>query len=287
MRRFISPVLLMVFILVGFQAFAGGGQQSAPATPAAQGVENTPTDPRLFQPGKLTVATGDPVYPPWMLNDDPASGEGFENALVYALAEELGFAKADVVWVRTGFDEAITPGSKPYDFNIQQFSVTAERAQAVDFSQVYYQSDKAVIALPGSVVSDAETFAELRQARWGAAISTTDLVYLENVLGVNDVAVYDDQAGVFQAMLAGQIDATVAALPTALFVTVVQVPEARITALLPPDKDDEGHGLLFTKGNPLVPWINQGLTALANKGVTQDLVDTYLVGDMSIRTINR
>ena len=245
----------------------------------------TPDDARLVHPGMLTVGTSDPVYPPWMMNDSPESGEGFENALVYALAAEMGFAPEQVQWVRQTFEQIIAPGDKPFDFAINQVSVTPARAEVVGFSQVYYQSDKAVIALPGSPVEGATSFADLRGARWGAAIGTTDLTYLETVLGVSDAAVYDDQIGVFQAMTAGQIDATVTAVPTALFATAVQIPEASIVALLPADANDEGHGLLFTQGNPLIPWVDAALSRMIAAGAVQDLVDTWLVADPDLPTI--
>lgn len=245
----------------------------------------TPDDPRLVNPGFLTVGTSDPVYPPWMLNNDPASGEGFENGLIYALAEELGFARDQVRWVALTFDQIIAPGDKPFDFAINQVSVTPARAEVVSFSQVYYQSDKAVIALPDSAVAGATSFEALRAARWGATIGTTDLAYLETVLGVTDVAVFDDQIGVFQAMRAGQIDATVAALPTALFATAVQIPEARITALLPADAADQGHGLLFQFGNPLVPTIDAALSRLIERGVVEELKATYLVANPDLPII--
>jgi polar amino acid transport system substrate-binding protein len=252
----------------------------------AAGIEGcSPDELATFEPGTLTVATGDPVFPPWMLDDDPEGGEGFENGLVYALAERFGYAEDDVAWVRTGFDEAIAPGPKEYDFNIQQFSVTEEREEVVDFSIVYYQPDKAVIALPDSVIAGATSFDDLREANWGASIGTTDLDYLENILGATDVAVFDDQAGVFQALEGGQIDATVAALPTALFATAVQVPDAAIVAVLPPDPNDNGHGLLFEDGSPLVDCIDQGLQALIDDGVVDDLADQYLTGDGEIPAI--
>lgn len=255
------------------------------AVPAAMAQERTPEDPRLVTPGKLTVGTGDPVYPPWMLNNDPASGEGFENGLVYALAEEMGFDRDDVVWVPTTFDQAIAPGPKNFDFNIQQISVTEARAEVVTFSQVYFQPEKAVIALPGSPVENASSFEDLRAARWGAAIGTTDLTYLENVLGVEGAAVYDDQIGVFQAMQAGQIDGTLVALPTALFATAVQIPEANIVALLPADENDRGHGLLFEFGNPLVEWVDDALSAVIARGVVEDLKNEYLVADPDLPMI--
>jgi len=241
-----------------------------------------PDHSALFEQGKLTVGTGDPVYPPWMLNDDPEGGEGFENGIVYALAAELGFAHEDVVWVGQTFEEAIAPGPKPYDFAIQQISVTAERQQIVDFSMVYYQSDKVVVALPTSPVVGATSFADLREANWGATIGTTDLDYIENIIGADDVAVFDDQAGTFQALLGGQIDATVVALPTALFATAVQIPEANIVAVVPPDENDTGHGLLFQQGNELVGCINQGLEAIIEAGVIDDLVQEYLMPEEEI-----
>lgn len=255
------------------------------ALSSASAQEGTPQDPRLVTPGKLTVGTGDPVYPPWMLNNDPAGGEGFENGLIYALAEEMGFAREDVVWVQTTFDQAIAPGAKPYDFNIQQISVTEARAEVVTFSQVYFQPDKAVVLLPGSPVETAASFEDLRGARWGAAIGTTDLTYLENVLGVFDISVYDDQVGVFQAMQAGQIDATVVALPTALYLTAVQVPDAKISALLPADQNDQGHGLLFQKDNPLVERVDAALDAVIERGVVEELKATYLVADPDLPII--
>ncbi len=242
-------------------------------------------DPRLVNPGFLTVGTGDPVYPPWMLNNDPAGGEGFENGLVYALAEELGFSRDQVRWVGQTFEQTIAPGDKPFDFAIQQISVTEARAQVVSFSQVYFQPDKAVIALPGSAVEGATSFADLRAARWGAVIGTTDLMYLENIVGVTDAAVYDDQIGVFQAMRAGQIDATLVALPTALFATAVQIPEASIVAILPPDANDRGHGLLFQFGNPLVPVIDAALSRVIARGVVEELKATYLIADPDLPII--
>lgn len=252
---------------------------------AAWAQDETPDDPRLFEPGKLTVSTSDPSYPPWVLDSNPEGGEGFEAALVYALAEELGFSKDQVQWVDVTFDGAIAPGEKPYDFSIQQISVTPERSQVATFSDVYYQSDKAVIALPDSEVASAKSFEDLRKARWGVAIGTTDEAYVTNILGVGEPAVFDDQAGVFQALQGGQIDATVAALPTALYATAVQVPEASIVALLPKDPSDEGLGLLFEYENPIVPWINKGLAALKEKGTIDELVAKYLVANPDIPTI--
>ena len=284
MTRRILVAAVALIAVVALPVFATGAVEVTEEDTSA--LERTPDDPRLIRPGQLTVGTGEPVYPPWMLHDDPARGEGFENGMIYALAEELGFSRDQVVWERgLTFDQTIAPGPKPFDFAIRQISVTEDRQQIVDFSIVYFQPDKAVVALADSPVVGATSFADLREARWGATIGTTDLDYLENILRIRNAAVYDDQAGTFQALQGGLIDATVVALPTALFATAVQVPEARITALLPADPNDTGHGLLFEKGNPLAPWINEGLQAIIDRGVVDELVSMYLVGDEDIPEI--
>ena len=277
-------VLLVLFIcLFALPAFAaGGGEDSG----GAAGMEGTTDDPRLFEPGKLTVATGEPVYPPWMMDDDPYNGEGFESALVYALAEELGFDRGDVVWVRATFDEGIAPGAKSYDFNIQQYSITEDRREFVTFSEVYYQPDKAVVALPGSGISDARTLADLQSADWGATIGTTDLDYIENIIGADDVAVYNDQVGTFQALLAGQIDGTVISVPTAYFATAVQVPEATIAAILPADPNEEGFGFVFEKDSPIAQWIDEGLAAIKADGTVAALATEWLAAAGGIPEIS-
>lgn len=282
----------LLLFCVGFALLLAAGSPEQPDSESEQNdasdaeLERTPDDPRLHEPGKLTVATGDPVYPPWMLDDDPAGGEGFENGIVYALAEEMGFEYDDVQWVSQTFDEGIAPGPKPYDFAIQQYSVTEERAEIVDFSIVYYQPDKAVVALEDSPLVGATSFDDLRDAGWGATIGTTDLDYLENIIEVDDVAVYDDQAGTFQALQARQIDGTVTALPTALFATDVQVPEAQITALLPKDPNDNGHGLLFEQDSELIDWVNDSLETIMDQGVIEDLTEEYLIPDDDIPEIS-
>ncbi|MCK5154510.1 MAG: transporter substrate-binding domain-containing protein, partial [Spirochaetales bacterium] len=200
---------------------------------------------------------------------------------------ELGFDRDDVVWVRQTFDQGIAPGEKNYDFNLQQFSVTEERRKFVDFSDVYYRPEKAVITIPGSAIINAKSFEDLRKANWGATIGTADLSYIENIIGAKDVAVFNDVAGTFQALLAGQIDATCIELPTSLYITFVQVPEAIISAVLPNDPNDLGHGLVFEKGSPIIGWVNEGLEAIIADGVIAALTTEYLIGDESIQVISK
>lgn len=271
-------------------AACGGSDEAVAPAPAPAPAPDAPADVdpcavenlALISDGGLTVGTGEVVYPPWMLNNDPAAGEGFENGLVYALAAEMGFDAADVAWVGQTFEEAIAPGPKAYDFAVQQISVTEPRKEVVSFSTVYFQPDKALVALPGSPVIGATSFAELQGASWGATLGTTDLDYIEDIIGASDVAVFDDQSATFQALLGGQIDATVVALPTALFATAVQIPEADIVALLPADPNDNGHGLLFQKDNALVSCVDAALERVIAAGTVQSLIEQYLLPEDEI-----
>jgi polar amino acid transport system substrate-binding protein len=256
-------------------AACDGADEDAAAPAGGEGC--AVEDLALHTPGVLTVATGSEVYPPWMMDNDPAGGQGFENGLVYALAEEMGFTADQVTWVGTEFFEAIAAGGKDYDFNIQQYSITPERTEVVSFSAPYYEPDKAIIALPDSAIASATSFDELRAASWGATVGTTDLDYLENVIGIEDVAVFNDQAAVFLALSAGEIDATVAAIPTALFVTAVQAPDTSIVALLPKDANDAGLGMLFEKDSPLVPCVDAALERLYAAGTVDALVAEWLL----------
>ena len=266
-------------------ALAGAIALGLAGTALAQ--EKTPDDPRLFAPGQLTVATSDPVFPPWMMDNDPSNGEGFESALVYAIADKMGFAAEDVVWVRETFDQAIAPGAKNYDFGIQQISVTEDRSQIATFSDPYYLPEKAVVAMPGSPAGDARSFDDLRQVRWGVMIGTTDLDYVEEVIGVDDAAVYNDQVGLFQALQGNQIDAVATELATALYLTAVQVPDAEIAAILPHDEADYGHGLIFEQGNDLVGWVNEAIAELEADGTIAALVDEYLIANPDLPVITQ
>ena len=298
----VLALMVMVAACGGAAETDDSGDQAAPPTTGvteqASEVPSTeaasacaPAELPLAEEGTLTVATGEPVFEPWMVDDDPANGEGYESALVYALAEELGFAEDDVAWVRTGFDEAIAPGDKPYDFNIQQYSITPERDEVVDFSEGYYQVEQALVAAADSPVSDATSVAELRSARLGAAIGTTSLDYAEEVIQPEQqVQVFDDNAAAKAAFDAGQVDGLVFDLPTAYYVTAVEIPDAAIVGVLPragaagaseatgseAAEGAEELGMLFEEGSELVPCVNEALAALTAAGTLAELEEQWL-----------
>ena len=248
-----------------------------------------PGEMPLEQEGVLTVATGEPVFEPWMVDDDPSNQQGFESALTYAVAEELGFAPEDVTWVRTGFDEAIAPGDKPYDFNVQQYSINDQRDEVVDFSTGYYEVEQALVAAEDSEVAEAETVSDLQSARLGAAIGTTSLDYVEQVIQPETPAVvFDDNAAAKAAFDAGQVDGLVFDLPTAYYVTAVEIPDASIVGVLPlAEGESEELGFLFEEGSELVPCVNEALAALREDGTLEELENEWLNQSGDIPTLER
>lgn len=232
----------------------------------------------LKQDGKLTAATGEQVFPPWMMDDDPSNQMGFESAVVYALADQMGFEAADVEWVRTGFDEAIAPGGKSYDFNIQQYTITAERNEVVDFSRSYYANEQSIIALEGSDIIGAASIADLKSANLGVQLGSTSLDYIDNIIQPSSSArVYDTNSDAIAAMEAGQIEGMVVDLPTAYYITSVEIPEASIVGVLPRAEGvTDNLGMLFEEGSPLVSCVNAALEVLEADGTLEAIETEWL-----------
>lgn len=264
------------------------GATSEAVSEEAAAAECAVEDLPLTEEGMLTVATGEPVFEPWMVDDEPTNQMGFESALVYELADELGFSDDEVAWVRTGFDEAIAPGDKPYDFNIQQYSITEERDEVVDFSDGYYEVEQALVGAEDSPVAEAGSIDDLTDDRLGAAIGTTSLDYIEEVIQPEQPpAVFDDNAAAKAAFDAGQVDGLVFDLPTAFFITAVEIPDASIVGVLPREGEAEELGLLFEEGSELVPCVNQALAVLEDDGTLAELEEQWLQQGGDIPELSR
>ena len=228
--------------------------------------------------GKLTIATGEPAYYPWVIDDKPESGQGFESAVAYAVAEKLGFAKEDVVWVRTTFDGAITPGAKTFDFNLQQFSITDERKQAVDFSSAYYSAPQAIVSFKGSKIEGKTAIADLKGAKLGAAVGTTSLDAVKTQIGV-EPQVFNDNAAAVAALKNGQIDGLVVDLPTAFYLSAVEVENGLIVGQLPSTGTGDSFGLLLAKDSPITSCVSGAVDALKADGSLDSIAATWLGTD--------
>ena len=228
--------------------------------------------------GKLTIATGEPAYYPWVIDDKPESGEGFEAAVAYAVAKELGYENSAVKWVRTSFDAAIAPGPKTFDFNLQQYSITDERKQVVDFSSAYYKSNQAIVSFKGSKIDGVTSLQGLKDAgaKLGAAVSTTSLDVIESQLGLK-ASVFNDNAAAVTALKNKQVDGIVVDLPTAFYLSAVEVPKGIIVGQIDgSDAGDQGFGLLLSKDNPITSCVTKAVDAIRDNGTLQAIIDKWL-----------
>ncbi|MBP6148364.1 MAG: amino acid ABC transporter substrate-binding protein, partial [Candidatus Planktophila sp.] len=228
--------------------------------------------------GKLTIATGEPAYYPWVIDDKPESGEGFEGAVAYAVAKQLGFDAADVTWVRTTFDSAVTPGEKNFDFNLQQFSITEDRKKAVDFSSPYYTAPQAIVSFKGSKIEGKTSLADLKSAKLGAAVGTTSLDAIESQIGTKPQVFNDNAAGV-SALKNKQIDGLVVDLPTAFYLSGVEVPNGLIVGQLPSTGAGDQFGLLLSKGSKLTSCVTGAVDAITADGTLATITDKWLATD--------
>lgn len=258
------------------------------AAPAGETSELSCTKDSLttFAAGKLTIATGEPAYYPYVIDDKPESGEGFEAAVAYAVAANLGFDAADVVWARTSFDSAIAPGAKEYDFNLQQFTITEERKAAVDFSSPYYTASQAIVSFKGSAIDGKTTLADLKSAKLGVAVGTTSLDLATSIIAPDtEVQVFNSNSDAVQALKAKQIDGIVVDLPTAYYLSGVEVDGGIIVGQLPNTEGDQW-GLLLAKDSPLTPCISKAVDAITADGSLAAIEEKWLTSGAGVSVLN-
>ena len=225
--------------------------------------------------GKLTIGTDNPAYGPWFADNDPSNGKGYESAVGYAIAEKLGFGKADVVWAKVPFNKVVLPGAKDFDFDLNQVSITEERKKAVDFSSGYYDVVQTVVSYKGSPIDGVTTVAALKDAKLGGQVGTTSLRAISDQIGAK-ASVYDTNDAAVQALQAKQIDGIVVDLPTAFYMTAAQLDEGVIVGQLPLAGAAEQFGAVLDKGSSLTPCVTAAVDALRADGTLDKLVAQWL-----------
>jgi polar amino acid transport system substrate-binding protein len=276
-RRMLS--LVVALSLAGLLAGCAPADEDASTDTASPGLspgsDCSPDSMQTLTDAKLTVGTDQPAYEPWFSEDDPSNGKGFESAVAYAVAEQLGYAKDDVTWVRVPFNAAIQPGKKTFDVDINQFSITDERRQAVDFSSPYYDVRQAVITTAGSAADGVTTLDELAKLKLGAQVGTTS--YDAAVALGAQPQVYNSNDDAKLALQNGQIDALVVDLPTAFYMTAAELDDGVIVGQLPPGEgQQEQFGMVLDKGSPLTSCVSAAVDALREDGTLADLESQWL-----------
>lgn len=306
--RSITRNATLTFVALVVAACSNAGATASPVTTAAPtsapttAVTAAPTQDAcakanltLTAAGKLTIGTDNPAYPPYFtpreggnaapwedlgFTGDPTTGEGFEGAMAYAIAQQLGFTKDEVAWVVVPFANSYAPGVKTFDFDINQISYTAERAQAVDMSDGYYAVNQAVVALKANAAAGAKTVADLAKYKLGAQLGTTSYRTITDVIKpTTEGGVYDTNDLAIEALKAKQIDAIIVDLPTADFITNVQIEDSKATIvgqLQGAPGTDEHFSLVLAKGSPLTACTNAAIAALKSAGTLDQLASKWL-----------
>jgi polar amino acid transport system substrate-binding protein len=267
--------IVAALLLAGCAAEDDGSSEPAaqPSDAESCAKESLP----LHRDGVLTIATDKPAFEPWFVDNDPTNGKGFESAVAYAVAEEMGFSEDEVEWVVEPFNKSYAPGPKDYDFDINQISITEKRDQAVDFSQGYYDVNQALVAKKESPIADVTSLDEVAEYKLGAQVGTTSYAYITQYVQPGDQPfTYDTTNDAKSALNAGQIDGIVVDLPTAFYISAVEIPGSAVVGQFATQGEAEQFGLLFEDGNPLVGCVNEAIAALEEDGTLAEIQDRWL-----------
>ncbi len=272
-----AAVSLAALSLAACGTSAADSAASSPsATATATAASCTKASLPTLTPGTLTIGTDKPAYEPWFNNNTPNNGKGFESAVAYAVAKQLGYAPSDVQWVVAPFNSVIAPGDKPFDFDINQVSITPERAKAVDFSSGYYDVKQAIITIKGSKIEHAKSIADLKGAKLGAQIGTTSYKVITDIIKpTQQPAVFDTNDVAKQALANGQIDGLVLDLPTAFYITAAELNNGVIVGQFD-SKTGEQFGLVLSKGSKLTQCVSAAVDTLRSNGTLAGIESQWL-----------
>lgn len=260
----------------------GTGGEAA-STPSESPGNCAPDTLPLKTEGQLTIGTDSPAYEPWFVDNDPSNGEGYESAVAYAVADELGFSEDEVTWVKVPFNTSYAPGEKKFDFDINQISYDPERAQAVDFSESYYDVEQAIVTIEGSKIANATSVADLEDAKLGAQIGTTSLDAINDTIQPSqEPSVYDTNNDAISGLKARQIDGIVVDFPTALFMAAVQLDNGKVVGRLSAPAGGEYFGVVLEKGSSLTECVNEAIQQVRDDGTLDRLEQEWLTGSAPV-----
>ena len=275
MSKFRIAILFCAVVAL-LVAVGCGDDDDSEGTTTATAENCTPAELQTKEDGVLTVATDSPAFPPYFVDDDPTNGEGFESAVAYAIAGELGYEEADVEWVVEPFNSSYAPGPKDFDFDVNQISITDKRAEQVDFSSPYYVAEQAIVVQKGSEYEDATSLADFADANIGVQIGTTSLDAVEaEIQPTSDPQVFDTSNDVVSAFENEQVDAIVVDVPTAFFLTATELTDAVTVGQFPAPGGDEW-GALLEKDSPLTDCVSFAIDELESSGELDEIEEQWM-----------
>ncbi len=275
-RRLIAALALVAVASVALVACGDDDDTSAASTAATTATACERSDLDLVADDTLTIGTDSPAFPPYFVDDDPTNGQGFESAVAYAIAAGLGFAPDEVTWAVVPFNSSYAPGPKDFDFDINQISITPERAEQVDFSEPYYTTPQAVLVAAGSEYAGATTVAELADAKIGVQVGTTSLDAVTSVIGPSsEPQVFNDSNDTVRALKNGQVDAIVTDLPTAIYLRDVEVEGSTVVGQFSAPGGDDW-GVVLAKDSALTPCVSSAVSALRDSGELATITEEWI-----------
>lgn len=281
-------IITRLAVLAAASALALAGCASSPSSdPETPGTETTGDATaeglQTVTEGKLTIGTSDPAYEPWVVDNDPSNGEGYESAVAYAVAAELGFAPEDVEWVAASFDQIIAPGVKSYDFAINQVSITEERKANIAFSSSYYDATQAVVTTEDSAAEGVTDIAGLKDLKIGAMVGTTSAAVVEAAVDpTHGISLFNDNDQAKQALASGLVDVVVFDLPTALYVTAVELEGGTFIGQLPAGDNPDQFGLVLDLESPIIDEVTAAVDALRADGTLAELEAEWLTATAGV-----
>jgi polar amino acid transport system substrate-binding protein len=272
------PILTLLALSLVVVACGDDDDSAQPAATSTAAASCDKSSLALRTAGQLTVGTDKPAYPPYFEDNDPTNGKGFESAVAYAVAEQLGFTKDEVKWTTVPFNSSYAPGPKDFDFDINQISITPQRAKRVDFSEPYFTAPQAVIAPEGSPALGAKSLADLADKTIGVQVGTTSLEAVQaSIKPTKSPQVFNDSNDVTRALDNKRVDAAVVDLPTAFYLTAAELENSKIVGQFAAPGGDEW-GLLLEKDSKLTDCVNQAVKKLSDAGELKRLQDQYMGG---------
>ena len=283
-RAHLVPLVSAVLVTAVLAACSPEDEAEDRTGDVAESDECATEDLPLKSDGVLTIGTDSPAYEPWFVDNDPSNGKGYESAVAYAVAEELGFSPDQVKWIKVGFNSLFKPGGVDFDFDINQTSISPKRDEVVDFSEGYYSAAQAVIALKDNPAGSATSLDDLKGLKLGAQTGTTSLTAIRDVIQPDeDPLVFEDTNVAKQAMQNGQVDAILADLPTAFYISAVEIPGSKLIGQFQPETGkQEEFGIVFEQGSELLPCVNLALETLIDDGTIADIEQEWLSDVVSV-----
>lgn len=270
----LAVLALALLVGCGSDDSSDDGGASDDATVAAS--DCTPESLDTYKDGVLTVGTDSPAYPPYFEDDDPTNGRGFESAVAYAIAGELGFADSEVEWAKIPFNASYAPGPKKFDFDVNQISITPAREKAVTFSTPYYTANQAVLVAKGSDLEDVTDLDQLKDVQIGVQIGTTSLEAVnDEIEPTTEPKVFDNSNDVVTALKQGQVDAVVLDLPTAIYLRDAELPGSKVVGQFE-DEDGDQWGALMSKDSSLAACVNKAIESLDESGRLEEITDQWM-----------